>query len=379
MAFKAGSYRKHWYRKEYEYESFCPSHINKFYHWKDKRISLLLEKANRFLGELNAYSQLVPDVDFFIQMHVTNEAVKSSRIEGTRTEIDEVILPKKEISPERRDDWIEVRNYINSMNYAIGQLDKLPVSMRLIKEIHNILMRGVRGEKKQRGEVRKSQNWIGGATIESASFVPPHQTEVANLLSDLEKFWHNESLRLPILVKVAISHYQFETIHPFLDGNGRIGRLIITLQLIEKNILDYPTLYISDFFERNKGDYYDSLTLVRAKDDMDQWIRFFLWGVIITAEKSRKRFEKIIALRKKYEKKIIEFGRRAKIGQHLLLHLFSNPAIQIKEVEKYLGVAYNTANTLIKQFQEAGILTEITGYSRNRVFTLHEYLDLFKE
>ena len=376
--YSSGGYQTHWYGKSYEYESFLPTKIDRPYHWKDDRIPLLLEETNRLLGELNAYSRLVPDVNFFIQMHVVNEAVKSSRIEGTRTEIDEAVLPEEEIAPEKRDDWTEVQNYIAAMNYAIEQLQHLPVSMRLLKEAHKILLSGTRGEDKLPGQVRVSQNWIGGATIESASFIPPHQDEVLELLSDLEQFWHRRSLNIPILIKVAMSHYQFETIHPFLDGNGRIGRLLITLQLIERGILNQPTLYLSDFFEKNKGDYYDALTVVREKHDMDQWISFFLSGVIDTATKSRERFEKIVSLRTQYEQKIMGLGRRAKTGQRLLLHLFSNPAIQTKEAASYLEVTYNTANALVAQFQKLSILKEVTGYSRNRVFVMQEYLKLFK-
>lgn len=377
--YRSGKYKKHWRGKHYEYESFSPSKINQPYYWEDDRIPMLLEQTNRLLGELNAYSRLVPDVDFFIQMHVMNEAVKSSRIEGTRTEIDEAVLPEEEIAPHKKDDWTEVRNYIKAMNYSIEQLENLPVSMRLLKKAHEILITNTRGEDKLPGQIRVSQNWIGGATIESASFIPPHQNELPELLSDLEKFWHNKSINIPVLIKVAMNHYQFETIHPFLDGNGRIGRLMITLQLIERGFLNRPTLYLSDFFEKHKGDYYDSLTIVREKNDMDQWIVFFLSGIIDTATKSRERFEKIVDLRTKYEQRIMELGRRAKTGQKMLLYLFSNPAIQAKEAASYLDVAYNTANDLISQFQNLGILKEVTGYSRNRVFIMQEYLELFKK
>jgi len=378
-SFHAGGYKKNWYGREFEYESFSPAYLDRSYEREDKRIPMLLEEANRLLGELNAYSRLVPDVDFFIQMNVMNEAVKSSRIEGTRTEIDEAVLPEEEVSPEDRDDWSEVHNYIEAMNYAIGQLEKLPVSMRLLKQTHDILLSGSRGEEKQPGEVRSSQNWIGGATINGAAFVPPHPDEVPGLLSDLERYWHDTSTTIPTLVKIAICHYQFETIHPLLDGNGRIGRLLITLQLIERGYLARPTLYLSDFFEKHKGEYYDALTLVRNNDDIDQWVRFFLSGVIDTAARSRERFEQIVELRKQYEQKIVGFGQRAEPGQKLLLHLFSQPAIQVKQAAQYLDVTYNTANTLINQFQEAGILEEITGYSRNRVFVMREYVKLFKD
>lgn len=375
--FQAGSYKKRFHGKEYEYQSFVPSHINRPYDWQDRRIPVLLEEAVRLIGELNAYSALVPDVDFFIQMHVRNEAVKSSRIEGTRTEMDEAVLPEKEIDPEKRDDWAEVQNYVKAINHAIIRLPELPISMRLLKEAHAILLSGVRGQDKQPGEIRTMQNWIG-PSIQAAVFIPPHPEDMPEAIKDLELFWHNKGLNMPHLIKMAISHYQFETIHPFNDGNGRIGRMLITLHLIEFGMLSKPTLYLSDFFESNKSKYYDALTFIRERNDMDQWIIFFLSAVIETAKKGKATFEAITELRKQYEQKIMALGRRAKPAHDLLLHLFSAPAVTVADIVKILNVSVGTANTLANELNQIGILKEMTGFSRNRVFILHEYVQLFK-
>ena len=345
--FTSGDYIKQQAGQISEYSSFVPNQINRQFIADNQSTITLLEEATRLLGEINAYSRLIPDVDYFIQMHVKGEAVSSSRIEGTHTEIDEILLPESEVDPEKRDDWHEVKNYIDAMNWSVAELEKLPVSVRLLCQTHGKLLSGVRGKHKLPGDIRKSQNWIGGSSIRTSKFIPPPPELISDLLSDWEKFWHNESVSVPILIKVAIMHYQFETIHPFLDGNGRIGRLFITLQLIERGFLTKPILYLSDYFEQNRQAYYDTLNEVRSKNNLEGWVRFFLEGIVQTSKKGREKFEKIVSLREVYEKKIDTLGRRIPRARILLLHLFSNPIISVSDVSKILDGSYKSANDLV--------------------------------
>ncbi|MCF3110279.1 Fic family protein [Niabella sp. CC-SYL272] len=265
------------------------------------------------------------------------------------------------------------------MNHSIKNVEELPLSSRLIKEIHKVLLKGVRGKNKLPGAFRTSQNWIGGATITDAVFVPPHHTLVPDCISDLEKFLNNEDIQVPHLIRIGIAHYQFEAIHPFLDGNGRIGRLLITLYLITQKVLYKPTLYLSDFIEKNRQYYYDNLMAVSINSKMEQWLKFFLVGIIETAKIAIDTFAKIIALRDKLEKgTIISLGKRLPNAKALLTYLYSKPVVTVSDVMANLDVTKQTANTLIKDFYNLEILKEQTGFKRNRVFVFEEYLKLFE-
>ena len=365
--------------EQIKYKSFSPEKIHHEWIVSSPEINMLLDEANRLIGELNAYSQLIPDVDFFISMHILKEATTSSKIEGTKTNMEEALIKVEDIKPEARDDWAEVQNYINAINQSIKELEKLPISSRLMKNIHKTLMSGVRGKHKIPGEFRTSQNWIG-VTLNDASFVPPHHTEVSGLMSDLEKFINDEKNQLPHLIKIAIAHYQFETIHPFLDGNGRLGRLLITLYLVSNQILRRPSLYLSDFFEKNKSYYYDNLMSVRTSNNLTQWIKFFLVGVIETSKSSIQVFKDIITLKNKIEtEKLPQLGSKTKKGQQLFKQLFQVPITDAKNIATILNISPSTANRLIRQFIDLEILTELTGYKRNRKFIFKAYFEIFQK
>jgi len=370
--FQAGQ----WHQR-YQYKSFEPVLVNHEWVWEDPTINTLLEAANRALGELNAFSLIVPDIDLFIQMHVVKEAQTSSRIEGTQTGIDEALMPEEHIQPEKRDDWREVRNYVAAVNSAIAELAHLPLSNRLLKQTHTVLMQGVRGEHKQPGEFRSSQNWIGGSSLADAVFIPPHPDGVPVMMGDLEKFWHNDEIAVPHLVRLAISHYQFETIHPFLDGNGRIGRLLVPLYLVGHGLLAKPSLYLSDFFERNRASYYDALMRVRVANDLIHWVRFFLNGVAQTAAKGRDVFRQILVLRTEVEQAVLGLGKRTPNARQVLNLLYRTPLISAQDIERGVGVSTPTANALIRDFIKLGILVEITGQRRWRTYAFERYLALF--
>lgn len=373
-SFKSGNYIS-----QGTYKSFQPSLINKQWVIDDMEILKLLGQADRELGRLDMYSEYIPNIDLFISMHVLKEATQSTKIEGTQTNMEDALLEEKNVPFDKKDDWEEVQNYMAAMDKAQRSLNKIPFSSRLIKEAHKTLLNGVHGKHKLPGEFRSSQNWIGGASIRDAGFIPPVHTSVNEYMNDLEKFVHNEKDPFPELLKVALVHYQFETIHPFLDGNGRVGRLMITLYLVSKGILKRPVLYLSDFFERNRSLYYDNLTLVREKNDVQQWFKFFLVGVIETAQNGIKTFDNTLKLQKECEAKIQTLGSRAAKAQILLSYLYRHPMIDSSKVSEVVSVSPASAYKLLSDFENLGILNEITGGKRGRYYLFKKYINLFEK
>ncbi len=358
------------------YKSFEPNLINKDWQIFDMQIFALLSRADRHLGRLDMYSEYV-NLDLYVSMHIAKEATQSSKIEGTQTNMEDVFLSKEDVAFEKRDDWEEVQNYIAAMNEAVKMLHTLPFSSRLIKQTHKILLRGVRGEHKLPGAYRTSQNWIGGASINDAVFIPPNFNSINDLMSDIEKFANDELNQLPDLLKIAIIHYQFETIHPFLDGNGRVGRLLITLYLVSKGILKQPILYLSDFFERNRTLYYDNLMRVRTHDDLSQWLKFFLTGIIETAQKGVKTFDEILQLQKGIDKKIKTLKGRSSDAKLLIDYLYTKPIINAATVAEVIDKSAASAYKLLRDFETLKILDEVTGAERGRLYVFSDYLDLF--
>lgn len=373
---KLEEYKSGKYVKMNDYKAFIPSKINYNWGWDDTKLDKLLAEANRQIGELNAYSLLIPNVDLYIKMHVKIEANKSSRIEGTRTTVEEDLLDVSDINPEKRDDWEEVQNYVKATNYGVARIKEgFPVCTRLIREIHEILMQGVRGEHKTPGEFRISQNWIGGSMPSTAVYVPPPHTEIAECLSDFEKFINNEEIDTPDLVKIAILHYQFESIHPFLDGNGRIGRLLIPLYIQSKGMLEKSCLYISDYIERNKDTYYDMLTRVRTHNDMIGWIKFFLEAVIETSKTAKEKFRKVVELTVEMDKIIVNLPVKSDNAKKVINVLYNEPIINRKKLCNITKIKEGTIKNIINCLLENDIIVETTGYSRNQIFTFQKYTD----
>ncbi|MBO9591655.1 MAG: Fic family protein [Niabella sp.] len=370
--FQAGNYIQQGY-----YKSFQPGFINRSWEITDMQLLQLLSRADRHLGRLDMYSEYV-NIELFIRMHIAKEATQSSKIEGTQTNIEEAFLPREEIDSEKRNDWEEVQNYIAAMNEAVKLLHALPFSSRLIRQTHNVLLQGVRGTHKQPGEYRRSQNWIGGATINDAVFVPPAQHTIDELMGDLEKFANDELNPLPDLLKIALIHYQFETIHPFLDGNGRVGRLLITLYLVSKGILKQPILYLSDFFERNRMLYYDNLMRVRIHNDINQWLKFFLTGIIETAKNGVATFDGILQLQKAIDQKLKNVGVRSGDAYKVVNYMYSQPVVNAQTVGVVIEKQPKAAYKMIGLLEELEIVKEITGGQRGKLYAFEGYLQLFE-
>lgn len=365
------------YIKQASYKSFQPEKICRMWQIENMQLLNLLSQADRHLGRLDMFSEYIPNIDLFISMHVLKEATQSSKIEGTKTNIEEALLDKEDISEEKRDDWEEVQNYISALKQAINKLQELPFSSRLIKQTHKTLLSGVRGRHKMPGEYRRSQNWIGGASIEDATFIPPIHTTIDEYMGDLENFAHNQEFYFPELLKIALIHYQFETIHPFLDGNGRVGRLMITLYLVEKNILKRPVLYLSDFFERNRTLYYDNLMRVREKNDINQWFKFFLVGVIETAKNSIATFDKILKLQQDIETRLQGLGSRSANASAVIKHLYQHPIIHAQKTKEVIDLSMPSVYKLLEELENLKILYEVTGGKRGKIYFFKEYVDIF--
>ncbi len=341
---------------------------------------VLLSKADRALGRLDGTIHTLPYADLLVLMFVRKEAVLSSQIEGTQSSLQDVLAAEAEVlSPEQPKDVDEVLNYIAAMNYGLARLTTLPISVRLIREIHEKLLANVRGSHLTPGELRKTQNWIGpsGCTLADATFVPPAPETVGKHLTALEKFLHADS-SLPLLVKIALIHAQFETIHPFLDGNGRVGRLLITFLLCHHEVLAKPVLYLSLFFKRHRQDYYDRLQCVRDDGAWEEWVEFFLRGVVETSHEASETARKVLALREAHRSLLTEkLGRSAGNGHRVLEHLYAHPIIGVADVQRLIDTSYNSANKLVARLETLGLLREMTGHARNRRYIYQPYTRLF--
>ncbi len=369
-------------RQKEGYEAFIPAPLPPKPPLKiDNEIMDVLSKADTAIGRLSGISEALPNPDLFVAMYVRKEAVLSSQIEGTEASLEDVLEYESENRPKTLpNDVTEVVNYVKAMNYGLKRINELPLSLRLVKEIHAELMRGVRGGDKTPGEFRRTQNWIGptGCTLNNARFVPPPPHEMMQALGDLEKYMHSKP-NYPLLIECGLMHFQFETIHPFLDGNGRIGRLLITFFLCHKEILKKPLLYLSHYFKQNRPEYYDRLTAVREKGDFESWITFFLQGIANVAEEACRTSGKIINLKDKDRKKIIE--AYAETSKAALFHekLFDKPIVSIKDISKIMNTTFPTANDICNKLVKIDVLKELTGKERNRLFAYKDYLDILKK
>ena len=370
---EGGTFRSHG-----DYKSFISSTVNDVWTWESTKINHLSSLASSELGGLDTFSELVPDIDVYIKMHIQVEANRSSSIEGTQTTIEEDMTPLEELSAEKRNDAQEVRNYIDAMNHGVKRIleDDFPFTSRLMREMHAVLMQGVRGEHKTPGEFRESQNFIGGTKPSDAMFVPPAVIDMHDLMGDLDKFINRDD-PMPTLVKTAIIHYQFETIHPFLDGNGRVGRLLIPVYLLARDKLKKPCFYISNYFEQHRTAYYDALQNVREKGDMEGWICFFLQASIETAQTAKKKFRAALNQVEKYQEYVSGKRTNTQAIRTVIQSMYSKPVATVNELTELTNLSFDTINRVVKTLTKDNILLEITGNRRNRVFYLHEYISVF--
>ena len=338
----------------------------------------LLVEANRQLAQLDTASQLIPDIDLFVSMYVRKEALMSSQIEGTQCTLEDILDPQLDASANA--DVSEVINYVKAARFALKRLETLPICSRLLRETHAVLMEGVRGQEKNPGEFRRSQNWIGpaGSSLKNARYIPPNVEDMEIAMSDLEKYI-NESDKYDPLIQAALIHYQFETIHPFLDGNGRIGRLLILLYLMEKKLLSKPVIYVSYFLKMNQIEYYDRISEVRRNGNYEQWVGFFLEAVASAAQDALESVGKLSALHEKNISRLPKSNRRKDNVRELFDYLEQHPIIEIKQTAAALGLSYNTVSAAVKKLMELGILKETTNAARNRVFAYEEYLEILKQ
>lgn len=348
----------------------------------DQEMWSLLSKADRALGRLDGSTDALPNPNLFVFMYVRKEAVLSSQIEGTQASLIDVLeFESQTLEPENPQEIAEVVNYIAAINYGLERLEELPVSLRLVREIHHKLMQDVRGYEREPGEFRRTQNWIGpsGCSLAEATYIPPPPHEMIQALDNLERFLH-DSEPMPSLLKIGLAHAQFEKIHPFLDGNGRTGRLLITFLLCEQNILKYPLLYISYFFKKYRSKYYDCLQSIRDTGDWESWLKFFLLGVYEVAQEASATARQIVNMKEEHRQlSISELGRRSGNAIALLESLYFRPIFTVEHVESVIGLSYPNANSLVKDLCKIGILEEITGQKRNRAFAYAPYLQAFKD
>ena len=376
---KLSEYQAGSFETEGDGSFFRPALLNQPLEIDSPLLHQQLEKASHALGTLNSMAKLVPNIDLFINCISFPEATSSSRIEGTQTTIGDSFKKEKHIPIEKRDDWQEVQLYIKALNQAVARLGQLPIANRLIRETHAILMSSRRGANKAPGEYRKSQNWIGGNSLQTAVFVPPRHLHIADLMADLEKFLNDKEHPLPELVRIGIAHYQFEAIHPFLDGNGRVGRMLIVLFLLANRLLDKPLLYISVFFEKHRQIYYDKLTRVHRHNDLAGWLLFFLEGIEQVALFSSDTLQQTLDLKSRLEKKIrAETGNRARNNLRLLDYAFASPSLEIADIANHLQVVYTTASNTAKDLERLQILQKVSVGKRNKLLLFAPYLNILQ-